>query len=305
MPINPAELSPLENGSYLLEFIRRGYPLARYPVRTQRDTPVEIRQIDFFTEGQIGEGYVQVPGSQFVWGADPQVKGSGKHATSRILKEAPNFFIARDPITIGRYLDFLNDPAEHLPEEALYRVPRTHPQGGFLLRPNEMGVFELPQGRFYGAIWHPDLPVTSISYQDGFAFLDWLSRQDQRRYMFPTPEQFQKAARGVDGRFFPWGDVHHPCFSNTNRSHPSGGMLVPISSERFSVDVSIYGVRGLAGNAATFLHTPSEEGQFYAGGTWDEGPIEARSAAIKRIPRGFIDPGVGIRPVTMQPLRIR
>ena len=54
-------------------------------------------------------------------------------------------------------------------------------------------------------------PVVDVSQRDAFAFCDWLSRKIDRHCTLPTEEQWEKAARGTDGRTYPWGEKHpHP-----------------------------------------------------------------------------------------------
>ena len=54
---------------------------------------------------------------------------------------------------------------------------------------------------------HDDLPIVDVSHRDAGAYCDWLSERLGRRCMLPTEHQWEKAARGTDGRRFPWGDT--------------------------------------------------------------------------------------------------
>ena len=58
--------------------------------------------------------------------------------------------------------------------------------------------------------------------------------------------EWEKAARGVDGRFYPWGDLHDPSFSCMKDSHEGEVKMQRVDD--FPNDVSVYGVRGTAGN---------------------------------------------------------
>jgi formylglycine-generating enzyme required for sulfatase activity len=50
---------------------------------------------------------------------------------------------------------------------------------------------------------HPAVYVSSV---DAIKFCDWLSRQDGKKYRLPTEAEWEYAARGTDGRSYPWGE---------------------------------------------------------------------------------------------------
>src|SRR5690606_23518319 len=54
----------------------------------------------------------------------------------------------------------------------------------------------------------PTTPVMGLSWQDARAYVDWLNARNDGLLVFdlPTANEWEKAARGVDGRVFPWGD---------------------------------------------------------------------------------------------------
>jgi hypothetical protein len=50
-------------------------------------------------------------------------------------------------------------------------------------------------------------PVTGVTFTEARGYCDWLSRESGHRYRLPNEAEWEKAARGNDGRKYPWGDV--------------------------------------------------------------------------------------------------
>ncbi|MBI1882373.1 MAG: SUMF1/EgtB/PvdO family nonheme iron enzyme, partial [Chloroflexi bacterium] len=49
-------------------------------------------------------------------------------------------------------------------------------------------------------------PVFYVSWDDAVVFCKWLSQETGRTFRLPTEAEWEKAARGTDGRIYPWGD---------------------------------------------------------------------------------------------------
>jgi formylglycine-generating enzyme required for sulfatase activity len=49
-------------------------------------------------------------------------------------------------------------------------------------------------------------PVVLVSKMDAIAYAGWLSRRTGKTWRLPTENEWEKAARGTDGRRFPWGN---------------------------------------------------------------------------------------------------
>ena len=73
-----------------------------------------------------------------------------------------------------------------------------------------------------------------------------MSKKSGLPWRLPHELEWEKAAKGVDGRFFVWGDGFDPSYGCMRQSHP--GRVLPVGVDGFPIDESVYGVRGMAGN---------------------------------------------------------
>ena len=148
-----------------------------------------------------------------------------------------------------------------------------------------------------GAWWDPAWPVMAISWEDAMAYAGWRRAAGAWCFTLADEVQWEWAARGGDGRPYPWGEVADGAFYNGSRSqHP---LALPAPPGRFVYDESGAGIRGLGGNMSEWcLNEPpgGEAGwRVWRGGNWNYSPVFARSTTRAWEPPGGVQPHVGVR----------
>lgn len=105
-----------------------------------------------------------------------------------------------------------------------------------------------PSGRAGRA---PELPINRVDWRSAMAFAGWVRGRTGRPWRLPDEFEWEKAARGVDGRFRPWGDHTLPQWAvvlDSFDAETPGRRPVGANVD----DIGPFGVRGLAGNVRTW-----------------------------------------------------
>jgi len=156
------------------------------------------------------------------------------------------FVMKVHPVSLREYLAFLDDlVAQGREEEALQHMPQEQHGGVTGVALSGDGSFKLlpdPDGD----LWDLDWPVIYVSWSDACAYARWLAERTGRPWRLPWVVEWLKAARGVEGRRFPWGDFGDASWACTAHSWADGSH--PATLDQFADDVSVYGIRHMAGN---------------------------------------------------------
>ena len=92
----------------------------------------------------------------------------------------------------------------------------------------------------------PDVPVVNISWFNARDYAVWLTEVIGEKWRLPTEAEWEKAARGTDGRRYPWGNHWDATRTNMIASGPK--FLMPVGSYAGLGDGSPYGCHDMAGN---------------------------------------------------------
>ncbi|MCB9676741.1 MAG: SUMF1/EgtB/PvdO family nonheme iron enzyme [Alphaproteobacteria bacterium] len=246
---------PLPMGSYLCVLRHPDRETVRYPFEITRQRhwdglrPGDSAPAPIWLppRGWLGPDAVYVPAGWFRSGGDPGAPDS--LPASRVWLDA--FVVQRFHVTNAEHIRFLDGLVEAgRTEEALRHAPNEHTQE--YLRPDTL-VYGFDGRRFHlkpdldGDLWHPEWPVFLVDWHGAAAYARWLASETGRPWRLPTELELEKAGRGVDGRWFPWGDAFDPSWASTAWSQEHDRLL-PVPVQRFPVDEGPSGVRGMAGN---------------------------------------------------------
>lgn len=229
----------LKFGEYLLELESPGFIRTETPVWLGRNETLDLT-ITMLRPSQLPEGFLYVPAGPAWLGGDPLAPSASPWKRENI----GSFAISRFPVQMGQYLEFLNALVKMDPSEAAKRVPRATSTAGFYWHIGEDGQYHIPTADNDGDVHQPNFPVVAVSFEDALAFCAWLRARDGIPYRLPTEAEWEKAGRGADGRFFPWGDLFDPAFCKMRDSNPTR-TLEAVGT--FTRDISPYGVQDMAG----------------------------------------------------------
>ena len=258
--LGPTPLSKvsLPMGSYLCLLRAEGRAEVRYPVFIGRrehwhgvppgatdPLPIALPRPD-----ELSDDDCYVPAGWFWAGGDPIAYQS--LARQRLWCDAMVF--ERFPVTNRRYLAFLDDlVANGRESEAQRFVPReragTEGERGTMIYGFDGTRFSLRPDAD-GDIWLEDYPVVMVDWHCAAACAAWCAERTGLPWRLPGELEWEKAARGTDGRPYPFGSHLDPSWCHMNESHR--GPRVPAVVDSYPTDVTPYGVRGTTGNVCAW-----------------------------------------------------
>jgi len=209
------------------------------------------------------------------------------------------FEIAYTPVTVSQYAAFMNSGAVNDPrwwdnEGKMWLNGKLDGWGREnRLQPDAM---EIQKSR-------PFHPVVGVTWYEAEAYCKWVSNEKKRKVRLPTEEEWEYAARGEDGRPFPWGEAFDTALTNVFESEAHD------TSEVASIqgDISPFGVMDMCGNTQEWTnsrYTPLP-GEVYPaavlyvarGGSFNDTAFGSRPSYRRAYPPGYFYPFLGFRVV--------
>ncbi len=191
----------------------------------------------------------------------------------RQVHTLPAFCLSRNLVTNAQYQTFIQVTGHRSPgiSEAAYQTQ------GFLVHAYATVQPYLWQGDRFPAN-EANYPVVLVSHKDAQTFANWKSQQDGTPYRLPTAAEWEKAARGTTGRYFPWGNQWQA--EATNWAGSGRDRISPVGA--YPLSRSSYGVEDMAGNVFEYTSTLTSRGGqtqvVMKGCSWDDLPGFCRAA---------------------------
>jgi formylglycine-generating enzyme required for sulfatase activity/outer membrane protein assembly factor BamB len=149
-----------------------------------------------------GAAMVLVPAGEFLMGSKEGEGFQGEFPQRKVMLD--DYYIYKYLVTVDEYRRFCHETVRTMPPEPSWKWQDTH-------------------------------PIVNVTWDDARAYAAWAGAA------LPTEAQFEKAARGADGRTFVWGNTF-----TKSTCHTSDGKTAPVGS--YPTGISPYGALDMAGN---------------------------------------------------------
>jgi formylglycine-generating enzyme required for sulfatase activity len=158
-------------------------------------------------------------------------------------QEAPMTLVPAGEFMMGSNLADDERPAHHVYLNAFYMDKYEVTVGQYAKYLEVTDMEEPPDWHIMNQPQHQKRPVVNVDWEDAVMYCKWAGKR------LPTEAEWEKAARGTDGRIYPWGnEVPTRLHANYGRKEWNNHLaLVPVGS--FEEGRSSYGIYDMAGNA--------------------------------------------------------
>ncbi len=278
-----AETLALPQGNYVAEAYRGHTLLASAPIRI---TP-GVRRTLAFDLTETSEAWVHVPGGPALLGGHE----SNPHGDELQTVEVAAFAVMRFPVTVAEYFVFFAEEARGDRARAEALLPRDESGAALWIWDAET---ETPIPALAAKWGDPAaLAVVGLDLAAARAYAAWASARAGRVLRLPRDDEWEKAARGVDGRRYPWGDRFDGALCKTRESRPGASLPEPVGA--FPLDASPYGLRDAAGGVAEWVESTSEHTAAIRGGSWTDWSMACHLGARRTLSPVERSPSVGFR----------
>ena len=280
----------LDPGSYVVVVTGPGAPALLDPVVIEPGARL-VRALDLAAARAAPAGFVYIPAGTFLHGSDrdDDVRRDFLYASPLHEVATAAYLIARTEVTFADWIEYLRAlPAAERAARSPGNGVALDDRGGevaLTLQPTaEPYHSEGPTLRYPGRQTHrtvrwQQLPVSGVSWDDALAYAAWLDRTGRvPRARLCSVTEWERAARGADGRAYPPGDALPATSANLDATYGrKAGGYGPDEVGAHPESDSPFRIADMAGNAWELIRGPSGE-PWMKGGSWYQGALTATSA---------------------------
>ncbi len=205
---------------------------------------------------------ILIPAGEFRMGSKRRHRFAQDNEQPQHTLYLPNYYLAKTLVTNAQYAAFVQDTGNR--------------------RPTHWG-----SGRGRPPMGKETHPVVYVSWQEAAQYCDWLSQVTGKRYRLPSEAEWEKAARGTDGRAYPWGKRWYG--GRCNNADEYSDDTTPVGS--YPKGASSHGLLDMAGNVwewtlSLWGEDTLEPDFAYPYRPWDERENPDAGNEVRRVLRG-------------------
>ncbi|SEU27869.1 bifunctional serine/threonine-protein kinase/formylglycine-generating enzyme family protein [Stigmatella erecta] len=313
-PEGPGADLPVPPGNYRLEAEAPGHEPLLLPLRVVRGER-RVMELALLPRGSLPKGFVYVPPGQVLFGsAEAESVREFFNAVPIHEMKTAGFLIARHETTYADWIAFLESlppaqRAKHAPAVgalgSLLKLEQVGDTWRLKMQPSSV-LYTAWAGeklRYAKRGWNAEqdwlrMPVSGITFESAEAYAAWLSKAGRVPGARLCSElEWERAARGADGREYPHGDRLAPREANFDLTYgKEPGGFGPDEVGLHPASRSPFGVEDMAGNVWEWAYSWLEPGKpVVRGGSYYFAAPTARSSNRELPERDARDPTVGLR----------
>ena len=203
------------------------------PLVTDKPQPIKIQKPIGAIKDSLDNEYCLIPQGQYYIGVE-----------NELTDIEVSFSLARFPVTVKDYFEFVKESPTQYSADELNTINTISP--------------------------YPNCPAVLVSWEDAKNYCRWLRKKTGDYYSLPTIIEWEAAARGKDGRIYPWGQEepnHKTCCFDDGSLQPQGTCSV----DYFNNNSSPFGCEGMIGNVMEWTldsFDDDRDAHILKGGSW-------------------------------------
>jgi len=205
-----------------------GYKKARLEVKDENGLSQSTEREVYVTVAS--REMILIPAGEFLMGSPEGVGNDDEHPQHKVYLDS--FYIGKYEVTNEQYAEFLN------------AIGKNEDSNGNLLFNKLITAIELKNDMYKAIKRWEDHPVVGVSWYGCKAYAEWSGGR------LPTEAEWEKAARGNDGRKWPWGDLWVVGYCNSWET----GIRDNTAVGSYPRGESSYGMQDMAGNVFEWIN---------------------------------------------------